>query len=150
MSIPVKQSSRVPSQQGSSLQIVFASILAISLLLAINFTGRIAANRQIEGKRDDLLKSISTLQAQATGLQSELNYVNSNAFVSQWARKEGRMVKGEEVLVVPVPGMVAPGPTPTPFITAADNQVVTDETSNLELWWRLFFDSPAPSNLKSP
>ncbi len=127
------------------MQIVFGSILAISLLLAINFSGRIAAGRRIESERDTLEEVISTLQAQATALRSELNYVNSDNFVEKWARKEGKMVKGDEVLVIPVPGQATPEPAPTPFVSVASNNPRPD-TENWKLWWQLFFDSPPPSS----
>jgi hypothetical protein len=146
MSTPVQKRPSTPRPQGSSLQIVFGSILAISLLLAINFSGRIAAGRQIESKRDDLMRSITTLEAQATVLNSQLNYVSSDSFVKDWARREGRMVKGDEVLVVPVPGPSAPRPTPAPFVdtSIADNS--DTEVRNWQLWWQLFFDSPPPDS----
>ncbi len=143
MSTPVKRPPSVKNQL-SSMQIVFGSILAISLLLAINFSGRIAAGRAIEGKRDDLEKSIETLQAQSTALKSELNYVNSDSFVEHWARTEGKMVKGDEYLVIPVPGLTTPEAVPTAIV-----QIPVDaqapETQNWKLWWQLFFDSPPPS-----
>jgi cell division protein FtsB len=143
MSTPVKRP-LAPRNQGSSLQIVFGSILAISLLLAINFSGRIAAGRQIDAKRDALDHSISTLKAQATALKSELNFVNSDAFIDQWARKEGRMVKPNEVLIVPVPGPSTPQPSPTPFVAIANN-TQQETTQNWKLWWQLFFDAPPPN-----
>ncbi len=148
MTTPVKRP-LVSRNRGSSLQIVFGSILAITLLLAINFSGRIAAGRQIESKRDDIQKSISTLQAQATALQSQLNYVNSDAFVEQWARREGKMAKSDEVLIVPVPGPMTPEPSPTPFIPANVDNNQQSETRNWQLWWQLFFDSPPPDD-KTP
>lgn len=140
MSTPVKRP-LAPRGQVSSMQIVFGSILAISLLLAINFSGRIAAGRRIESERDNLEQVISTLQAQATALRAELNYVNSDAFVEKWARKEGKMVKGDEVLVIPVPGQATPEPAPTPFVAVTNQR---PETENWKLWWQLFFDSPPP------
>ncbi len=142
MSTPVKRP-LAPRGQVSSMQIVFGSILAISLLLAINFSGRIAAGRRIESERDNLEQVISTLQAQATALRAELNYVNSDAFVEKWARKEGKMVKGDEVLVIPVPGQATPEPAPTPFVAVTNQR---PETENWKLWWQLFFDSPPPSS----
>ena len=143
MSTPVKRP-LTPRGQGSSLQIVFGSILAISLLLAINFSGRIAAGQRIASDRDTILRSISTLQAQATALQSQLGYVSSDGFIEQWARGEGKMVKGDEVLVVPVPGPMTPQPTPTPFF-APPQVASSQESQNWQLWWQLFFDSPPPS-----
>src|SRR5258708_24028046 len=114
MSSPA-QRPRLPRPLGSNLQIVFGAILAISLLLAINFSGRIAAGQRIASDRDNMLRSISTLQAQATALQSPLNYVGSDAFIEAWARGPGKMVKGDEVLVVPAPEPMTPQPRATPF-----------------------------------
>jgi hypothetical protein len=133
---------RLPFQGISSMQIVFGSILAISLLLAINFSGRIAAGRRIEAERGDLEREITGLQAQATARASELNYYSSDDFVFAWARGEGRMVRQNEVLVVPVPGVTTPMPPPTPFTPPAEaNRPAQD---NWELWWALFFDQPPP------
>src|SRR5258708_23493635 len=143
MSTPVKRPLS-PKKMESSFEIFFGSILAISLLLAINFSGRIAAGRRIDSEREKLERTITALQVQATALQSELNFVNSDDFINQWARKEGKMVKGQEVLVVPVPGPSTPQPSPTPFVTAAEAQKPEAET--WKLWWQLFFDSPVPSD----
>ncbi|MFQ3537110.1 MAG: septum formation initiator family protein [Aggregatilineales bacterium] len=128
----------------ASMQIAFGSILAISLLLAINFSGRIAAGRQLNAQRQELLYNIETLQARATALRTELNFYASDAFIEEWARREGKMIKPGEVLVVPVPPLT----TPTPIRTATPlpEAVIRRESapSNFELWWQLFFDSPPP------
>ncbi len=127
------------------MQIVFGSILAISLLLAINFSGRIAAGRRIESERDGLEKGIATLQSQATALKATLSYVNSDTFISRWAHTEGKMVKEGEVLVIPVPGGATPQPSPTPPVIVPTNET-RSETENWKLWWQLFFDSPPPAD----
>src|SRR5579859_275955 len=127
----------------SNVQIVFSAILAISLLLAISFSGRIAAGHKVEAERDNLLNQIATLRAEATALKGQYDYVNSDAFIETWTHGEGKMVKPGEVLVVPVPGQVTPQPTPTPLppeLAASP----TPETQSWVLWWRLFFDSPPP------
>jgi len=144
-STPVKRPLS-PKGQISSMQIVFGSILAISLLLAINFSGRIAAGRRIEAERDNLMRDISTLQARATDMNGQLKYVNSDAFIEEWARKEGKMVKGDEVLVIPVPGRNTPQPAPTPFVPVAAANDQPSQTQNWKLWWQLFLDSPPPSD----
>ncbi len=133
-----------PRKQISSAQIVFGSMLAISLLLAINFSGRIAAGRRIESERVDLNQNIQTLQARATALRIELDFTSSDDYVREWARREGRMVQPNEVLVVPVPAYGTPAPTPTPFTPPADVRA-SDTPQNWELWWQLFFDSPPPN-----
>ena len=146
MTGPVKRLP-TPKNQISSAQIVFGSILTISLLLAINFSGRIAAGQQINAKLEDIQGKIATLQIKATALKSELNYITSDAFVIQWAHTEGKMVRPDEVLLIPVPGATPIGPTPAPQPTVvAQNPRPETDTSNWQLWWQLFFDSPPPSN----
>lgn len=125
------------------MQIVFGAILAISLLLAINFSGRIAAGRRIEAERGELMGSIATLEAQATALHTELNFVNSDAFIEQWARRDGRMIRDDEMLVVPVPAQTTPRPAPTVAVVPATSEESAPQ--NWQLWWQLFFDSPPPT-----
>ena len=127
----------------SNVQIVFSAILAISLLLAISFSGRIAAGHKVEAERDNLLNEIATLRAQATALKGQYDYVNSDSYIEEWTHGEGKMVKPGEVLVVPVPGQATPQPTPTPLPPEL-NASPTPEVQTWELWWRLFFDSPPP------
>jgi hypothetical protein len=129
----------------SNLQIMFSAILAISLLLAISFSGRIAAGHKVEAERDNLLNEIGTLRAQATALRAQYDYVNSDAFIENWTHGEGKMVKSGEVLVVPVPGKVTPQPTPTPLPPELSASP-TPEAQTWTLWWRLFFDSPPPNS----
>lgn len=133
----------VPPRQISSMQIVFGAILAISLLLAINFSGRIAAGRRIEAERGELMGAIASLEAHATALHTELNFVNSDAFIEQWARRDGRMIRDDEMLVVPVPAQSTPQPAPTLAVVPA----AAEESSpqNWQLWWQLFFDLPPPT-----
>lgn len=128
------------------MQIVFGSILAISLLLAINFSGRIAAGRRIEAQRAEIEQGIQTLQARATALRSELTFYGSDAFVEQWARREGKMVRENEVLVVPVPGIQEGSPAPTPTLSNIVTARGNDPRENWELWWQLLFDAPPPQN----
>lgn len=142
MSTPVKRP-QPPRNQLSSMQIVFGSILAISLLLAINFSGRIAAGRNISAQRAELEHNIQTLEVQATSLKAELNFVSSDAYVEEWARKEGRMVKNNERLVVPVPGQVTPQPIATPVVPVPSPEHLA-EAQNWQLWWQIFFDGPPP------
>jgi cell division protein FtsB len=126
------------------MQIVFGSILAISLLLAINFSGRIAAGQRIQAELAVLQGTVSAERARATALRREYDYVNSDAFVERWARSlEGMMVKPGEVLIIPVPGRQTPQPVPTPFAPPPESSVDSGP-QNWVLWWQLFFDSPPP------
>lgn len=122
----------------TSMQFVFVVILAIGLLLALNLSGRIAAGQRIQADRAKLEQQLAALEATHAALQRELQYVRSNAFVEDWARREGKMVREGEVLVVPIPSGDAPTPTPLPP-PEEPKEIVT-----WRVWWDLFFDSPPP------
>lgn len=136
---------RGPARQLSSMQIVFGSIMAISLLLAINFSSRIAAGRRIETEVGYLQSTINAMQMQSTALASELNYVQSDSYVEQWAHTEGMMVRPDEVLIITVPGRQDPQPSPTPFVRPATGTAGVSGMPNWHLWWQLFFDEPPPN-----
>lgn len=129
----------------SSLQIMFAAILAIGLILAINFSTRIASNRtqreiyaQVESEVEQLIMEQSTLIA-------ERDYVQSDVFVEQWARGEGKMVRAGEVLVVPLVSIDAIAQaTPIPR-SLVEVQTSPPQSENWMLWWALFFDAPPPN-----
>ncbi len=134
------------SRQLSSLQIVFASILAIGLLLAINFSNRIAAGQVAQARLTSLRAEIATLEAQLADLRVELDYVRGDEYVESWARSDGKMVRPGEVLVVPVPaGVPIATPQPTPATPAsallAEQEPIME---NWRLWWALFIDDPPP------
>lgn len=128
------------------MQIVFGSILAISLLLAINFSGRIAAGQRIQSELSALQATITRLQAKATQLHGELGFIKSDAYIEQWARgPEGNMAKSGEKLVRVVPGQPpAVQPVATPINPTMGAGSAQDEVQNWQLWWQLFFDSPPP------
>ncbi len=128
----------------SGLQILFASILAIGLLQAIDFSSRNAQGQLAQQSRASLEMEIATLEAAQAALIQERDYVQSDAYVEAWAHAEGKMVRPGEVLVIPVPaGLAAPTPTPTP----AAPVILLEEEEEIEtwrLWWALFFDDSPP------
>ena len=132
------------SGQLSGLQILFASILAIGLLLGINFSSRISAGQRIQRDRSVLEIEVATLEAEQLQLQADLDYARSDEYVAAWARAEGKMVMENEVLVIPVPaGAPLPTATPSrPTIDLQDSDAALVE--NWQLWWALFFDSDPP------
>jgi len=136
-----KTSRRARRGQISGIQIVFASILAIGLLLTINFSGRIRRGQQIEDVRLSIQATIDILATEQQSLIEERDYNASDAAVIEWAHRDGKMVRDGEVLVIPVPaGAVA---TPTPQATVLPVAEPT-EIPNYQLWWNLFFDGEFP------
>lgn len=142
---PTTPTERKRTGQLSGIQIMFAAILAVGLLLAINFSSRISAGQPLQDAYNSVLVEIEALQAEQAGLINQRDYVRSDAYVEQWARSEGGMVRPGEVLVIPVPLNNAPAAVETPVI----RESVPVETSPPApepwlVWWALFFDSPAP------
>lgn len=130
-------------RQLSSTQVMFAVILAVGLMLAVNFSSRILADRDLQEVRTKVLQEIEFLKREQGDLVDRLNYVNSDAYVEDWARSEGKMIRDGEVLVLPVPSNTLPETEP---VTSASVPVQTTlpEPERWELWWALFFNSPPP------
>jgi hypothetical protein len=131
-------------QQLSSLQIVFAAILSVGLLLVINFSGRIARGQQMEAERQRLQATLDVLEMQRLDLLKERDYAASDASVEHWAHTEGKMVRDGEILVIPIPAGVAT-PTPIPSLPILITTPAPEpEPPNWHLWWNLFFDGEPP------
>jgi hypothetical protein len=138
---PTPPRRRRSRQQVSGIQIVFASILAIGLLLTINFSGRIRRGQQIEEVRRSIESTLAVLSTDQAQLIEERNYAASDAAVIEWAHREGKMIREGEILVIPVPAGEVPTPTPqaTPIPLATPTPIPISR-----LWWDLFFDSEPP------
>ena len=104
---------RKPRQQLSSMQIVFAAILSIGLLLVINLSGRIARGQQMDAERARLQATIDVLQTEQVALRRERDYAESDAKVEQWAHSDGKMVR-EGKLVIPFRVVSQRSPPPPP------------------------------------
>ena len=129
--------------QLSSVQVMFSAILAVGLLLAINFSSRIAAGQPLQETYDQVVQEVEDLRAEQADLVVERDYVRSDAYVERWARDEGKMVRGGEVLVIPVPAGVSAEPTPS-FQADVPIETSPPEPESWEVWWGLFFDSEPP------
>ncbi|WP_162909841.1 septum formation initiator family protein [Aggregatilinea lenta] len=133
-------------QSLSSVQIVFALLLSIGLLLVINFSGRIARGQQMETARRQLQSTLDVLQIQSESLQRERDYAASDASIEEWAHQEGKMVREGEILIIPIPGggQAEPTPTPTPPALIIAPPTPQQDEPNWSLWWNLFFDGEPP------
>jgi len=127
----------------SSVQVMFAVILTVGLMLALNFSSRIQADRDLQRIHDQVVQEIDFLENQQSELIQELNYVASDAYVETWAHDEGKMVREGEVLIEPQ-SVEGSEEAPAQTIVMADFETKPPEPENWELWWALFFDVPAP------
>ena len=138
--------SRKPRRQLSSTQVLFAVILTIALMLAIQFSARIQDERELTAIRDTIEDEIDLLRREQAELIDQLAYVESDAYVESWAHSEGRMVRDGEVLVIPVPsGITIQQNTQTTVSeTIATVDTTLPQPATWEVWWALFFDTPPP------
>ncbi len=132
-----------PTAQLSGVQVMFAAILAIGLILGINFSTRLAASRPLEAYYKSVEEEIRRLELEQVTLIADRDYANSDAFVERWAREEWKMVRPGEVLIVPLvvgtPANSAPAPQ---FFVEVDTS--PPKPDNWTLWWALFFDNDPP------
>jgi cell division protein FtsB len=139
---------RERQSQLTGVQITFAMVIAFGLILVINFSSRIAAGQPLMEKYEDVEAEVERLREEQATLIAVRDYSQSDAYVEQWARSEGKMVREGEVLVIPVPaGAPASSdaePTPAPVPTVPV-QTTDPEPENWMLWWSLFFDDPPPA-----
>jgi cell division protein FtsB len=140
---PKRDERRSRVGQLSGVQIMFAAILAVGLILAINFSSRIAAGQPLQDTYQRVSDEIVSLQQTQAALIAERDYVQSDAYVEQWARDEGKMVRQGEVLVIPVPSGDTVEPTPMAQ-QLFEVETTPPEPETWMVWWSLFFDSPPP------
>ena len=136
--------------QISGVQVMFAAILGIGLILAINFSARISAGQPLQQAYSRVATEISSLKDQQAELTSQRNYVLSDGYVEQWAHGDGKMVRPGEVLVVPVPSGADAAATAEPSVSLEDVHTTPDETQPWLLWWQIFFDGPPPNLQGNP
>src|SRR5215510_9495766 len=109
-----RRTDRKRTGQLSGIQIMFAAILAIGLVLGLNFTNLVSTGQPLQQLYNQVTDEITKLREEQGNLTRERDYVRSDAFVESWARSEGKMVKPGEILVIPVPSVALAEATPNP------------------------------------
>lgn len=141
----IPQKKRKRTGQLSGIQVMFAAILAIGLLLAINFSSRVTAGQPLQEAYNRVVKEIDLLKQEQAELIALRDYVQSDAYVEQWARDEGAMVREGDVLIYPVPtGGAEIIPTAVPDQPSIPVETTPPKPETWEVWWRLFFDTTPP------
>jgi cell division protein FtsB len=130
--------------QLTGLQIMFAAILAIGLSATITFTSRIATGQPILDAYRNVQVEIEQLRQQQADLLAERDYVRSDAYVENWARSEGKMIRPGEVLIIPVPAAADIAQEAPPAVVTAPIQTTPPKPEAWKLWWALLFDGPPP------
>ena len=95
----------------TQLVIVFAIVSV--LWLALDFSRRVVSAQRIQSETARTREQVSYEATRQVDLQNELVYVQSDAYVEDWARSDMKMVRPGEHLVIPI------FPTPAPVDPAA-------------------------------
>ena len=131
---------RMPASKIPFQRWVWALITVAMLLLAINFNARLATMRQMSQDETRLKESVKLEEAHQVTLNAMRDYVASDSYVEHWARVEARMVKPNEVAMIPVAPRVAQAAA-SPAPPARAPATILDE------WWSLFFgETPQTSS----
>jgi cell division protein FtsB len=121
---------RIPASRGGIAWI--AVLLIIGTFLAVQVGRQVYASWSIGQQADAIRAEIVEMQARNEGLQEELAYLQSKAFLSAEARRLLNLgLPGEQVLIIP-PGAEAPLPL-------ALNETPPPAKPLLEQWLELFF-----------
>jgi len=131
-----------PARQLNSTQIMLAVVIAIGLMLTLNFSARIVDDRNLRSIRQAVLVEIELLRQEQADLIRQREFARSDDYVASWARSEGRMIREGEILIVPVPAGIGTEPEIV-AATAAQVETTLPRPENWALWWALFFDEPA-------
>lgn len=123
---------------------MFAVILAVVLILAINFSSRITAAQPLQEAFVRVDSEIEQLQSEHARLSALRDYVMSDAYVERWAHDDGKMMRPGEILYVPVPSGVTVAESVPPPVVLAAIETTEQRTETWEMWWNLFFDEPPP------
>ncbi|HET7009149.1 MAG TPA: septum formation initiator family protein [Anaerolineales bacterium] len=121
-----------PARAGSGFSragIVLGVILGILILGDLN--QRLADARRLERDTLALQTEVSEMEAQAARLATQVAEATSETLVEEWARRDGKMVREGEHLIVPIP------PEGTPNVPVFAPTPVPPLPSNWEVWWAL-------------
>jgi hypothetical protein len=132
--IPAKGTARPPL---TLLQVLAIIGLVAGLLIMLDFNRRQAEAQRLEADRNRLATEVAQLDYEHSVLETQVAYATTDSAVIQWAHEQGKLVQGDEVLVVPLVPTAAPTPLPPP-------PAAPPRRANWTLWWSLFLDTEPP------
>ena len=122
-------------------QIIVLSLVIISLVIVLDLTRRERAGKLSGVGEETLRKELAVQTTRQIELKATLTYVNSDEYVSIYAREEGGYVLPNEKRIVPV--LVESPLIPTPV--AEPTRDPAESVRPWQAWWQLVTDAPLPS-----
>lgn len=119
-------------------------VIAVLVVGAIGwaFVEQLSLAQELRGEARKLEGMVATREAERDALTATLAYVQSDAYVEEWAREEMKMAKPGEVVVIPVVSAERAEPESTPAAEGDDGQLdVPDSRPFWVVWWEAFFGS---------
>ncbi|MDX1616969.1 MAG: hypothetical protein R3300_21860 [Candidatus Promineifilaceae bacterium] len=122
-------------------QVIVLVAILLGIYIALDLNRRAQAGRLVGVGEDALREELAVEQTRQIELQATLTYVQSDAYVSVYAREEGGFLLPGERRIVPL--LVEATPVPTP--AAAPTPDPAASAKPWQVWWQLITDAPLPS-----
>jgi cell division protein FtsB len=119
----------------SVTQFVALIVATIALSLIVDLGHKVAVYRHLQREEARLEQEIGFEEERRDYLEGLQEQVQTEKFLDDWARREQKMVKPGERLVVPRFEAAPPAPQINP-----QQESPSSEESHWQEWWKLFFD----------
>jgi cell division protein FtsB len=119
-----------------------AGILVVVLIvggIGWAFVEQLSLARELRGEVRKLEAMVATREAHRVQLTATLAYVQSDAYVEEFAREELKMAKPGDVVVLPIVSAGGDEAEATPAAEADDGQLDVPERPVWVVWWEAIF-----------
>jgi cell division protein FtsB len=124
-------------------RIAAGAVILVAVLIAGGigwaFVEQLSLAQDLRGEARKLEAMVATREARREQLTATVAYVQSDAYVEEFAREELKMAKPGEVVVIPVVSAGADEPETTPAAQAGDGELDVPERPFWVVWWEALF-----------
>ena len=118
-------------------QFIAILVLSISIFLIVDFGRRAATGYRVRREEEKLRSQLELLEKTQQTLLARRDYVQSDAYIEEVARKELKWSQPGEIIVVV---MATPeAPPQTNLVSSSASQKVPQTETPLQVWFNLFF-----------
>ncbi|MGD2104661.1 MAG: septum formation initiator family protein [Anaerolineae bacterium] len=130
MKIPKLDRFRIALGAGILLVVVIVGGLGWAFLQQLTLA------EELRGETRQLEQAVATQKARQAYLTATLTYVNTDAYVEEWAREEAKMAKPGEVVVIPVVKGASSKVESTPTPEASEAPPADEARPFWTVWWQ--------------
>lgn len=139
-----RQSSRRIFRQRPLLSLPQVLVLVgvvVAIYIGVDLNHRAQTGRLIQANELALEEKMALESTRQIELLATRDYVNSDAYIADYARNEAGMVLPGEKRIVPL--QIESAPVPTAIASPTPDPAY--DARQWQAWWRLFTDAPLPS-----